>query len=133
MGVYSDRVDSSAARWKTRSTSNSARMRSSSAVSVIDPVNSLATCGATRESSGATSIVIIGELEARLETSAWPISPPPPVMRMTGLRIVFEDDGVRFRVPVHARRPQHVRRRVGHDDDHEPADVVERQRLHDQR
>jgi len=39
-------------------------MRSSSAVSVIEPVNSRATCGATRASSGATSIVTIAEWAA---------------------------------------------------------------------
>ena len=42
-GVNSDRVESSAARWNTRSISNSARMRSSSAVSRMDPVNSRVT------------------------------------------------------------------------------------------
>ena len=42
-GVNSERVDSSAARWKTASTSNSDRMRSSSAVSMIEPVNSRCT------------------------------------------------------------------------------------------
>ena len=57
IGVNSDRVESSAARWKTVSTSYCDRMRSSSAVSRIEPVNSRATSGARLASSGLTSRV----------------------------------------------------------------------------
>ena len=60
-GVNSERVDSSAARWNTRSTSNSASTRSSSARSVIEPVNSRVTSGARDESSGVTSSVMISD------------------------------------------------------------------------
>ena len=57
IGVNSERVDSSAARWKISSTSNSARMRSSRPRSRIDPVISRSTFLAIAGSSGATSSV----------------------------------------------------------------------------
>jgi len=62
-------------------------MRSSRLVSVIDPVKARAVSGASEASSGATSSVTMGDPDAASRvTSDWPISPPAPVMRMTGLR-----------------------------------------------
>src|SRR6202521_2856418 len=88
IGVTSARVDRSAARWNTRSTSNSASMRSSRFVSVIDPVNSRETSGASVASRGfRSSVMICASVEANRATSACPISPPAPVIRTTGFRI----------------------------------------------
>ncbi len=88
-GVNSDRVDSSAARWNTVSTSYCERMRSSSAVSRIEPVNSRATSGASVASSGLMSRVTTDRWpdSVSLVMRPWPISPPAPVMRTTGLRM----------------------------------------------
>src|SRR5262245_3547798 len=113
-----------------RSTSNSARMRSSRLTSVIDPVNSRATSFASGRSSGLTSIVMIGGPPpsggASRVISPWPISPPAPVIRTTGLRMFARPQlGT-------TRRHQHVHGRVDDDDEHEPAYVVERQRGHEE-
>src|SRR5262245_49756587 len=69
------------------STSNSARTRSSSCVSATDPTSSRRTSGVSFGSSGVTSSVIMPvSRRARSAISAWPISPPAPVTRTTGLR-----------------------------------------------
>ncbi len=88
IGVNSLRVESSAARWKTVSTSYSERMRSRRLVSRIDPMNS---CATRRPSSGArdlTSRVMIGRSVSFASEwmRPWPISPEAPVMSTTGLR-----------------------------------------------
>ena len=58
---------------------------------MIDPVNSRVTSGASVASSGLTSSVMIDEPDAgERVTRPWPISPPAPVMRTTGLRIVWQ-------------------------------------------
>ena len=91
IGVNSARVESSAARWNTVSTSYWDRMRSRSAVSRIDPVNSRATSGARLASSGLTSRVTT-EVRPDAVSRAirpCPISPPAPVIRTTGLRMNF--------------------------------------------
>src|ERR1700694_5700664 len=63
-------------------------MRSSRFVSVIDPVNSRETSGASAASRGFTSSVMIcASVAANRDTSACPISPPAPVIRTTGFRI----------------------------------------------
>src|SRR3989442_605459 len=68
--------------------SNSASTRSSSPRSRIDPVNSRRTRFARSGSSGVMSMVTIGRLvAARRVIRPWPISPPAPVTRTTGLRI----------------------------------------------
>ncbi len=56
---------------------------------MIEPVNSRCTIGASDGSSGLTSSVTTGCLPAlaRCAIRPWPISPPAPVMRTTGLRI----------------------------------------------
>ena len=58
IGVNSERVESSAARWKTVSTSYCDRMRSSSAVSRIDPVNSR---GDQRRQAGVERVDVEGD------------------------------------------------------------------------
>src|SRR6266566_3465225 len=74
-----------------RSTSNSASSRSSRSRSVIDPVNSRVTRGASVRSSGATSSVIIDrEGPASRAMRPWPISPPAPVIKTTGFLIPKE-------------------------------------------
>src|SRR5262245_26258246 len=75
-------------------------MRSRRLTSVIDPVNSGATSGASEASSGLTSMVTIGELAEPAVSRVmrpWPRSPPAPVMRTTGLRI---GDGGRERAAL---------------------------------
>jgi hypothetical protein len=88
VGVNSARVDSSAARWNTKSMSNCASTRSSRAASVIDPVNSRATNGRSDGSSGAMSMVTIERpAAASRPINPCPISPPAPVTRVTGVRM----------------------------------------------
>src|SRR6185436_13975527 len=87
-GVNSERVESSAARWKTRSTSNSARTRSRIHLSVIDPVNSRRTLRASAGSSGAMSTVTIDRpVCASWWIRPWPISPLAPVTSTDAVRI----------------------------------------------
>src|SRR6185295_9464513 len=90
MGVNSPRVDRSAARWNTSSTSNSERMRSSRLVSRIEPTNCCCTRLLTAPSRGFTSRVTMSwrPVSARRSMRPWPISPPAPVMRTTLLRTV---------------------------------------------
>src|SRR4051812_19247177 len=113
IGVNSERVDSSAARWNIRSTSNSAITRSSSALSVIDPVISRSTffaiSGSNREMSRVT--MRRSPRSARRSMRPWPISPPAPVMMTTGLRIDTQDEHLQRRKRQHQRRKNRQRRR----------------------
>ena len=88
VGVNSARVDRSAARWKTSSTSYSARIRSSRCSSRIEPANCCWTSAAEVGSSGFRSSVMIGRWPSCASRSIrpWPISPLAPVIRTTGLR-----------------------------------------------
>src|SRR5580765_5356283 len=98
-------------------------MRSRRLVSVIDPVNSRETIGASSESSGLTSSVMMSDPEAaRRVTRPWPISPPAPVMRTTGLRIPCRHPGV---ARPCLRGDEHVDGGVDDDADHQPAHGVE--------
>src|SRR5712692_2257614 len=118
-------------------------MRSSRLMSVIEPMNSRATSGASDASSGLTSTVMIGEPDpARWVTRPWPISPPAPVIKTTGLRIHLRHAAFPALQPFlpippflplqpippfpALRRQQHVDRGVDHDHDHEPSNRAER-------
>src|SRR5437867_12015603 len=71
-----------------RFTSNSARILSSRLVSVIEPPKTRVTNGTRTGSSGCTSSVMTdAPEEPRLVTSPYPISPPAPVISVTGLRM----------------------------------------------
>src|SRR5262245_22335101 len=78
-----------------RSISNSARTRSSSPRSRIEPVTSRSTFEAIVSSRRERSMATIARSRrsARRAISPWPISPPAPVMRTTGLRTVSDEDG----------------------------------------
>src|SRR3954470_792589 len=112
MGVNSDRVESSAARGKIRSTSNSAITRSSSALSLIDPVISRSTFFAISGSSREMSRVTMrrSPRSARRSMSPWPISPPAPVMMTTGLRIDPQDEHLQHGKRQHQRCKNRQRR-----------------------
>src|SRR5262249_23651230 len=108
-------------------------MRSSTLVSVIDPVTSRTTSGASDASRRLTSSVMIDEpLAASRVTRPWPISPSAPVMRTTGLRTLAPLLPFLPLPPfLPSRREQHVGGGIGHHDDDQPAHLVDRQR-HDE-
>src|SRR3954464_5884884 len=113
IGVNSERVESNAARWNIRSTSHSGITRSSSALSVIDPViwrlTFFAISGSSREMSRVT--MRRSPRSARRSMSPWPISPPAPVMITTGLRIDPQDEHLQHGKGQHERRKNRQRRR----------------------